>query len=115
MKGANKGKRELISQDSKTMACKLTTPELRKRKETVIASLKKQVIEKKELANGFSFRFISSDAMVDELAEFIKTERLCCDFFNFNLAVSGRPNEPLWLTITGPEGVKGFIVTEVGL
>lgn len=30
-------------------SCKLTTPELRKRKETVLTSLKSQLIEKKEL------------------------------------------------------------------
>lgn len=38
------------------LTCKLTTPELRERKATVIASLKKQMMEKKELKNGFVFR-----------------------------------------------------------
>ncbi len=31
------------------LSCKLTTPELRQRKETVIKSLKNQILEKKEL------------------------------------------------------------------
>ncbi|WP_344977595.1 hypothetical protein [Compostibacter hankyongensis] len=98
-----------------SLSCKLTTPELRQRKKTVIASLKKQVLEKRELENGFSYRFTGADAMVNELAEFIKTERICCDFFEFSLSVSGRPDNPLWLTITGPEGVKDFIAREIGL
>lgn len=34
------------------ITCKLTTPELRKRKESVIADLKGQILEKSELPNG---------------------------------------------------------------
>ncbi len=37
--------------------------------------------------------------MVDELTEFIKTERECCDFFTFNLAISGDKRE-VWLELT---------------
>ncbi len=99
---------------SKEMACKLTTPQLRQRKETVIASLKQQIIEKKELDNGFAFKFPGTDKVVDELAEFIKTERACCDFFTFTLSVSGDQSEA-WLSLTGDEGVKAFIVSELGL
>ncbi|ATP56272.1 hypothetical protein CPT03_07200 [Pedobacter ginsengisoli] len=35
----------------KTLSCKLTSPEMQKRKATIIARLKKQVLEKKELPN----------------------------------------------------------------
>ncbi len=96
------------------LTCKLTTPELRERKETVIASLKKQMLEKKELKNGFAYKFSGSDTMVDELATFVKTERACCDFFIFNLSISGDKSEA-WLEITGPNGAKDFIKTELEL
>ena len=96
------------------LTCKFTSPELRQRKETVIASLKKQVLQKKELQNGFAYKFNGSDTMVDELATFIKTERMCCDFFIFNLSFSGDKSEA-WLEITGPKGAKDFIKTELGL
>ena len=56
----------------KPLSCKLTSPELRKRKETVIASLKKQVLERKELPNGYAYKFTDTDAVLDELTEFIK-------------------------------------------
>lgn len=102
-------------QEVKEMSCKLTTPELRQRKETVIDSLKKLLIGKKELENGFSYQFNGSDTVIDELAEFIKAERLCCDFFEFDLTVSGEADKPLWLAITGPKGVKEFISSEIGL
>src|ERR1700712_647241 len=97
-----------------TLKCKLTTPELRERKNTVIASLKKQVQEKRELANGYAYKFSGADVTVDELANFIKTERECCDFFTFNLSVKG-DKTAAWLNITGPKGSKEFIKTELEL
>ena len=97
---------------SSKLTCKLTTPELRKRKETVIASLKKQMLQKKELKNGYAYGFVGTDKMLDELAEFVKTERTCCDFFVFNLSISGDKSEA-WLEITGPKGAKSFITTEL--
>lgn len=96
------------------LSCKLTTPELRQRKETVIASLKQQVLEKKALPDGYAYCFAGTDLMLDELNEFIKTERLCCSFFTFQLTIGSDPNAT-WLTITGPEGVKAFIETELNL
>ena len=96
------------------LTCKLTTPEFRERKATVIASLKKQVLEIKELKNGFAYKFAGSDLMVDELATFVKTERKCCDFFIFNLSICGDKSEA-WLEITGPKGAKDFIKIELEL
>ena len=96
------------------IACTLTSPELQKRKATIIAGLKKQILERKELDNGYAFRFSGTDAMVDELTEFIKTERQCCSFFEFTLSVQGDTSSS-WLTITGPAGAKEFVVAEMGL
>ena len=93
------------------LSCKLTSPELRKRKETVIASLKKQVLERKELPNGYAYKFTDTDAVLDELTEFIKTERQCCDFLNFRIDVTNEP--ATWLEISGPEGAKEFITAEL--
>lgn len=41
------------------------------------------------MKNGYAYKFTGSDKMVDELTAFIKTERQCCDFFTFNLSVTG--------------------------
>lgn len=96
-----------------SLSCKLTTPELQQRKRTVISNLKQLLLEKQELANEYSYRFADSDPMIDLVTDFVKTERLCCEFFHFNIAVSN--DNALWLTITGPEGVKNFIATELEL
>ena len=94
--------------------CKLTTSELRERKEKVISKLKVQILETKELKNGYAYKFYGSDQVVDELSEFIKTERECCDFFTFNLSISG-DKSITWLEIVGPKGAKKFIETELDL
>lgn len=96
----------------KEMSCKLTSPELRERKATVLASLKNKMTAKKELYNGFSYKFQGTDTIIDELTTFVKTERQCCDFFNFAIAVKGDASKA-WLTITGQVGVKEFIVSEL--
>lgn len=96
------------------MSCKLTTPELRERKETVIESLKQKIVGKKELKDGFAFKFQGTDDVLDELIEFIKTERECCDFFTFAISVSGDKSEA-WLELTGADGAKDFITAELGL
>jgi hypothetical protein len=96
------------------LSCKLTTPELQKRKETILASLKEQMTDKKELKDGYAFKFPGTDKMLDELTEFIKPERECCDFFTFNLSISGDKSEA-WLELTGADGAKDFISTELGL
>lgn len=94
----------------KVLACRLTSPELQKRKKEVIAVLKASVLETEELDNGFRYRFKGSDRMIDELISFIKTERQCCDFFSFNISI-GNTGGDAWLEITGEEGVKEFIDT----
>ena len=99
---------------NKDLTCKLMPEEMRMRKETVLKSLKEKVLEKKELPNGYAFRFSGSDEVVDELVEFIKTERECCSFFIFNLSISGDKSEA-WLELTGVEGAKDFVTEELGL
>lgn len=105
---------EAKSKTAKALSCKLTTPELRQRKETVIANIKTRIIDKKELPNGYAFKFNGSDKIIDELTEFIKTERECCDFFMFNLSVAGDKSE-IWLELKGEEGTKDFITSELEL
>jgi len=99
---------------SNELSCKLSSKKLVKRKMTVLNNLKNQVLETKELNNGYAFRFPGSDDVLDQLNEFIKSERTCCDFFIYGLSISGDKSEA-WLELTGPEGAKEFISEELGL
>ena len=101
-----------MTSPTKSLTCKLTTPELQHRKATVIAELKSLITSRQELHNGYEYTFNSTDQNFDKLIEFIKNERLCCDFFRFQLVVEG---DSAVLTIIGPEGAKEFLENEVGL
>jgi hypothetical protein len=97
---------------AKQVACKLTTPELRKRKATIIAELKAFVLTRKELYNGLSYTFESSDAVLNMIKDFIKSERLCCPFFTFQITIG---ETVTLLTITGPNDAKEFLMQEIDL
>jgi hypothetical protein len=107
-------KNPIMGKGEEALVCKLTPKELQTRKATVLESLRKQVIEKKELTNGYSYKFDNSDKMLDELTDFIKTERQCCDFFDFSLAILSDDNT-IWLSLTGPKNAKDFIKAELNL
>jgi hypothetical protein len=106
-------KNKTMIKPSSAPTCKLTTPELQERKKTVIAELKALVLERKETEKGVRYKFEGSDKMIDLLSSFMKTERLCCDFFTFDLSVAGE-DKFIWLELSGPEGTKDFIETEIG-
>lgn len=96
------------------LVCTLTTPELRARQQTVLASLKSQVQHQKELVDGFAYAFPGTDAMLTELMTFILTERQCCRFFTFHLVIQDEIRTA-WLEIKGPEGIKDIIHNELAL
>jgi hypothetical protein len=93
------------SNSQERIICNLTTPELQKRKATVIAELRAPVLERNEFPDGYSYKFEGTN-------DFIKTERMCCDFFSFRIIVE---RKSAWLTITGPYGAKEFLKEEVDL
>ena len=62
----------------------------------------------KELSDGYAFRFKCDAQTIMEASEFIVYERLCCPFFNFELAIEQDTNR-LWLRLHGQEGIKEFI------
>lgn len=112
LNGQDKSSAMKLDIEKAKLSCKLTTPELQQHKATVVAELKKLMLEKVELDNGFRYKFDGSDKMLDLLNSFIKTERLCCDFFTFTLTASNDKNFT-WLELTGPEGVKELIKHEI--
>jgi hypothetical protein len=107
-------KKDMNTSETKQITCKLTTSELQERKRTIIASLKSMVLERTEVENGLRFKFKGDDETHELLTSFVKTERLCCDFFTFSITVGGVESD-LWLELSGPEGAKEFIKEEIGL
>ena len=70
------------------------------------------VQETKELKNGYALRMPAGSLLT--AAQWIALERRCCPFFTFELEQS-RDSGPVWLSVTGTTGVKGFIKEEFGL
>ena len=67
----------------------------------------------RELPDGYSFRLPNEANILLTAAQFITFERLCCPFFGFGLEIE-REGGAVWLSLTGREGVKPFIMAEVG-
>jgi hypothetical protein len=93
------------------VACRLDAiaPPERRRHAELLAALRAAVEEVRELPDGFAFRFADEGAAV--LEEWLPLERLCCPF----LDLSRDGAAPSWLRVTGPEGTKEFLRSELGI
>ena len=96
------------------LACNLAAIDTRERLAHYERSerlMSEAVQERQELPDGYAFRYQANDYA--DLAASIAYERLCCPFFHFTLDVS--PSQgPIWLRITGGEGVKEFFCAVLG-
>ena len=80
----------------------------------LIKSLNEDRQSVKELSDGYAFRYKADSQLIRDAAEFIVYERLCCPFFDFELAVEHDTNR-LWLRLRGQDGIKDFIRAEFDL
>ena len=71
-----------------------------------------QIEETHELPSGYEFRFADETSVLVRLADFVSLEKLCCPFLRFEIEVEAESG-PVWLRLTGREGVKEFIREEV--
>ncbi len=71
------------------------------------------VREIREIPDGYAFRLENETSWLKKAVDFIAKERLCCPFFGFTLRVEPERGE-LWLSLTGREGIKPFILAEIG-
>ena len=98
--------------ETQSLACDLTAiPEDSREEHVVSASqLFGTAQEVQELPDGYAIRFANEPGKFIDIANFIEHDRLCCPFFNFGVEIE--PNSgPLWLRLTGGEGVKELVQT----
>ena len=62
---------------------------------------------------GYAFELPNDPNGLRTAAEFIVNERLCCPFFGFALEIE-REGGSAWLSLVGRDGVKPFIMAEIG-
>lgn len=65
----------------------------------------------RELPDGYEFQFPSDATAIAMVAEWAAGERLCCPFMQIELRIEPE-HGPLWLRLTGREGVKQFIASD---
>lgn len=88
-------------------------PEQRGAHVATIEKLFRSVQTKRELPDGYAFELPNDSDVLLTAAEFISLERLCCPFFGFRLEI-GHEGGSVWLSLTGRDGVKPFIIAEIG-
>ena len=71
-----------------------------------------QIEETRELPDGYEFRFADGPDVLKRLADFVSLEKLCCPFLNFAIVIEAESG-PVWLRLSGRDGVKEFIREEV--
>lgn len=62
----------------------------------------------RELPDGYAFRLPADTEVIAKAGAFVSRERLCCPFFHFTLDVEADQG-PVWLTLTGRDGVKEYV------
>lgn len=105
-----------MSEAQSRLACQIYALDAaqRAKRNELFATIQGVVAEIRELPDGIAVKLPPSAKMWMTTAEFVTLERRCCPFFNFGLESEGESG-PLWLRLTGPEGVKEFIAAEMGL
>ncbi len=86
--------------------------EQKKRRSILARDLLPKHLEKKELPDGYAFRFPNDRVLFTGLSELASLERLCCPFLTITLELQ-RDQGPAWLKLTGEEGVKDFLRAEL--
>jgi hypothetical protein len=111
---APRAKSETKPMPNTPLACNLfgLTEQQRKRQQELREQLFEDGREVRELPDGYAIGLPATTTTILAAAEFVTLERLCCPFFRFELSVGGNA-EPLWLRLTGEEGVKEFLKSEL--
>jgi len=96
-------------------ACDMTViaPHQRDQHIAVIKTLFATVTSVEELPNGYKFELPNQTETLKLSTEFISLERFCCPFFGFAIEVEPEGGK-LLLSLIGREGVKPFIMEEIG-
>ena len=102
------------TQTESPLACDMTAiaPEQRPQHLATSRELFARIEEVREMSNGYEFRLADSPLLLSQLAEFVSLEKLCCPFLNFAIEVEAEGG-PVWLCLTGRDGVKAFIREEI--
>ena len=90
------------------------SPAQKARHDELFVPFMQEKLEVKELESGYAIRYPYSLELFANMAELAALERMCCPFFDLKLDVAADADS-FWFSMTGPEGVKGLMVSEMNL
>jgi len=86
----------------------------RKRHDILTRNLLAKHVEIEELADGYGLRFPNDRLLFTALSEWATLEQLCCPFLTLTIE-SQHDQGPIWLRVSGRDGVKDFLRAELGI
>lgn len=90
------------------LACKLTGPELLKRKSMLQKEIFAQVLKSEEKDDGYTFYFKDDEDFLLTMMDYVLAEKKCCPFLTYQLSI--QPNgEGISLSVSGPPPAKDMI------
>lgn len=103
-----------MSDQTLPIACDLSVfrPEEREQLEGLTAEIFSAVEGVRELPNGYAFQLPETFPLA-KIAEFITHDKRCCPFVEHGMIVDPRGGS-VWLSMTGSEEIKAFVVVEIG-
>ena len=90
------------------IVCELTPAEITARRGTLLPGLLAQAAEWMPVLNGSRWRFAASGKFLAAAAETINTERQCCRFLRFVLAIEP-DGAPYGWRLQGPKALQSFL------
>jgi hypothetical protein len=96
------------------LSCRLTKPKLTIRRLTILKEIRGASRETRELPDGFALLLPATEEWKAKLQKFVAFEKQCCGFLSFEIREQDSGGS-LWLYVSGPEGAKEFVRTELML
>ncbi len=110
----NVEKRPMTAQGKFYCNTKALTPAEREQHKLLSEKLVAARTETVETAKGYEFQFRPASVSLAELADWVAAESKCCPFFDFHIDLENE-GKLICLRLTGEEGIKAFIRTELGV
>jgi hypothetical protein len=102
--------------DDTPLACNLGALTAAERHEhtALTGKLFAAVTKRSDIRGGYAFQLDRKRVSVAEVGQWVALEKRCCPFFDFRFQFD-RNGGPMTLSLSGRDGVRKFIVAELGL
>lgn len=98
---------------SNILVCRLTGPELTKRKIKLQKEVFARVQQVEEVNEGYIFHFPDDDKLLLRIMDYMLTEKQCCPFFRYDLGIKAN-GEGVILKVSGTPEAKETLKALMG-